>query len=173
MNVYAFPLHALIKVLHAAVLLRLDPGACSLEQIRRLIENTIASEVSPQAAVKLIWAYSRQSFHPGPDTWGAIQLSIKSGAAELRIEELTNAMRAFADLGMGPQPEILDRLETLFEEKVHFASARTLVIFLESLVKLDRRPEPASIRAYLKQLRAQIAKLTASEAAVSLWALVT
>ena len=172
MNVYAFPLHALIKVLHAAVLLRLDPGACSLEQIRRLIENTIASEVSPQAAVKLIWAYSRQSFHPGPDTWGAIQLSIKSGAAELRIEELTNAMRAFADLGMGPQPEILDRLETLFEEKVHFASARTLVIFLESLVKLDRRPEPASIRAYLKQLRAQIAKLTASEAAVSLWALV-
>ena len=99
-------------------------------------------------------------------------MSIKSGAAELRIEELTNAMRAFADLGMGPQPEILDRLETLFEEKVHLASARTLVIFLESLVKLDRRPEPASIRAYLKQLRAQIAKLTASEAAVSLWALV-
>jgi hypothetical protein len=171
-NVYVFPLHALIKVLHAAVLLRLDPGACSLEQIRRLIENTIVSEVSPQAAVKLIWAYSRQSFHPGPDTWEAVQLSIASGAAELKVEELTNAMRAFADLGMGPQPDILDRLETLFEQKIHLASARTCAVFLKSLVKLDRKPETNSIRAYLKQLRVQIVKLTAQEAAVTLWALV-
>ena len=171
-DAYVFPLHALIKVLHGAVLLRLDPGACSLEQIRRLIENTIVPEVSPQAAVKLIWAYSRQSFHPGPGTWEAVTSSIASGAAGLKVEELSNAMRAFADLGMPTSPEVVDHLEKLLEQSIHLANARTCSVLLKSLVKLERRPGPEAMLAYQKQLRAQITKLTAQEAATSLWALV-
>ena len=118
-HVPAASVQELIKVLHSCVLLRFEPRDYPLATIRILLENSLVSEaVSPQAAVKLLWAYAKLSHQPGPPVLrlalpalgeGAGLAEAEEGAGEasklpragaFSASEAANALWALAELGV-------------------------------------------------------------------------